>query len=548
MGEGNLPLYQIKGGNDMNLQFKEIFAEYREALQFKSMLGKKGMYEQNRINERFYIGDQWYGAKCGNDRPLVRHNIIKRIGDYKMSQILSAPININFSAEGIPYDNTISIERNGNNIYDGVVNASEINFVIKALGKYFNTTAERTNFFALLDKVLKNSYITGSGVLYTYWDENIKTGLYADDAKRFKIKGDIALEVLDIEDVYFGDSYLENVADQPYIIISVLRDTAEVLREARLYGASLSALRDIEESAINGKINLLTKFYKEYKSDGNYTIKCIKVCEKAVVRDIFDTGLKTYPLTVFKWEGKNNCAYGESEITYLIPNQIAINRMITANVWSAMTTGMPIMLVNGDTVTQKITNEPGQIIKVYGSNEDVAGAVKYVTPPAFKDDYDASINSLINNTLTQSGANEVALGDSRADNATALMTMRDAALMPLQIIKNRFYSFVEDTARVFVEFWIANYGERKIKISDQMGSWYLPFNASRYSDLIINAKVDVSGGAVYSERECLQNLLTLFEKGIIDREQLLCRLPQGTIPDISSLIVSKTEVSENDGL
>ena len=81
----------------MNKPF-EIYEEYRKAADFKSALGKRGLYEQNRINERFYIGDQWYGAKCGNDRPLVRHNIIKRIGDYKMSQILSAPLSVSFSA------------------------------------------------------------------------------------------------------------------------------------------------------------------------------------------------------------------------------------------------------------------------------------------------------------------------------------------------------------------------------------------------------------------------------------------------------------------
>ncbi len=531
----------------MNLQFKEIFSEYQSGVRYKSSLGKRGLYEQSRINERFFIGDQWYGAKCGNDRPLVRHNVIKRIGDYKMSQILSAPINVSFSAEGVENANNTQLINNENG-FNGVVNSSEINYITSAFSKYFNTTAERTRFSALQDKVLKNSYITGTGVLYTYWDSSINTGLYADDNRKFKIKGDITCEVLDIEDVYFGDPYTEEVRNQPYIIISVLKDTADVIREARLYGADITTLRNIEESAIDGKVNLLTKFFKEYKTDGSYTIKSVKVCEKAIVRDVFDTSLRFYPITIFKWESKNNCAYGESEITYLIPNQIAINRMITANVWSAMTTGMPIMLVNGDTVNQKITNEPGQIIKVFGSNEDVAGAVKYVTPPAFKEDYDASINSLINNTLTQSGANEVALGDSRADNATALITMRDAALMPLQMIKNRFYAFIEETARVWADFWITQYGDRKIKISDENGVWYMPFNASRYIDLIINAKVDVSNGTVYSESECFQNLLTLFEKGVIDREQLILRLPSGAVPDKNSLLQTETEVVTNDGV
>lgn len=530
----------------MNLDYKQIFSEYQAGVQYKSSLGKRGLYEQNRINERFFIGDQWYGAKCGNDRPLVRHNIIKRIGDYKMSQILSAPISVDFSAEGIPTDSSISVEREKADIYKGALNQSEINLITKAFGKYFDTTSERVGFSVLQDKILRNAYITGTGVLYTYWNSDIKTGLYADDSKKCKITGDICCEVLDIEDVYFGDVYSEDVQNQPYIIISSLVETQQVIREARVFGADISVLRLIEESAVNGKVNLLTKFFKEYKPDGSYTIKSVKVCEKAVVRDTFDTGLRLYPINIFKWERKNNSVYGESEITYLIPNQIAINRMITANVWSAMTTGMPIMLVNGDTVNQKITNEPGQIIKVFGSNEDVAGAVKYVTPPAFKEDYDVSINSLINNTLTQSGANEVALGDSRADNATALITMRDAALMPLQIVKNRFYAFVEETARIWADFWITQYSDRKIKITDQKGIWYMPFTASRYSELIINTKVNVANGTVYSEKECFQNLITLFEKGIIDREQLILRLPSGSIPDKNSLLADSSEVAVND--
>ncbi len=514
----------------MTLQPKQIFEEYREGVQYKSSLGKRGMYEQNRINERFYIGDQWHGAKCGNDRPLVRHNIIKRIGDYKMSQVLNNPLAVNFSAEGVPTNN------------------KEISFLTDAFSKYFSVTEERLNFGALQETVLRNSYITGMGVLYTFWDSSVQTGLYADDAKKVKIKGDIGCEVLDIEDVYFGDRYTEDVQSQPFIIISSSLDTESVLREARLNGADIQTLRLIEESSDYGKVTVLTRLFKEYKRDGSYTIKCIKVCENAVVRPVFDTFLRLYPISVFKWERKNNCAYGESEITYLIPNQIAINRMITANVWSAMTMGMPIMLVNGDTVSEKITNEPGQIIKVFGSNEDVAGAVKYVTPPNFNGDYDASINSLINNTLTQSGANEVALGDSRADNATALMTMRDAALMPLQIIKNRFYSFVEQTARIWAEFWICYYGKRLIKINSENGIEYLPFDSDRYKELIINTKVDVNNATVYNEHEQISTLLTLFEKGVIDRNQLLYRLPDGAIPDKKSLLLqSESEVSVNEG-
>ena len=224
--------------------------------------------------------------------------------------------------------------------------------------------------------------------------------------------------------------------------------------------------------------------------------------------------------------------------------------MITANVWSAMAMGMPMMIVNGDTVTDGITNDPGQIIKVFGSNEDVSGAVKYVTPPPFGENFNTSINSLIENTLTQSGANEVALGDSRADNATALMTMRDAAVMPLQLIKTRYYAFVENISRIWADFWITHYGNRRIKVVDENGIWYMPFDSDRYRELMINAKVNVGAGTVYSEAESVNVLTTLFEKGIISKRQFIKRLPDGIIPDSEGLLeaADETEDSNDDRL
>ena len=524
----------------------EIFCEYREAADFKASLGKRGMYEQNRINERFYIGDQWYGAKCGNDRPLVRHNVIKRIGDYKMSQILGNPLSVTFSAEGVPSGARCSSGTAGRAEDESV---REINSVMTALSGYYNVTAERVNLAQLNENVLRGAYITGTGVRYTYWDGHINTGLYADSQGKVPIKGDIACEVLSIENVFFADPYVQEVQKQPYIIISSCRETEDVLREAERYGADSLTLRTIENGSSDGKITVLTKLYKEYKADGGYTIKSVKVTENAVVRKEFETGLRLYPLAVFQWERRGSIIYGESEITYLIPNQIAINRMITANVWSAMTTGMPIMIINGDTVPDGITNEPGQIIKVFGSGEDVTGAVRYVSPPDFSKNFDSSAQSLISNTLTQSGANEVALGDSRADNASALMTMRDAAVMPLQIVKNRFYSFAQEVSRIWADFWITCYGKRKIKLTGSKGTWYMPFDSQRYLNLIINAKINVGAGTVYSERECVNTLIMLYEKGIIDRAHFIERLPDGIVPDRKGLLdVAEKEEVSYDGL
>lgn len=520
----------------MNSRPTEIFGEYQKGCEYKSSIGSKGLFEQTKINGRFYIGDQWYGANCGTDRPLVRHNVIKRIGDYKMSQILQGKTSMLFSAEGIPTTEYTEITN-----YCGALSEGEINSVMASLTDYYSVTCERVNFDALSSTALKNAYISGTSLLYTYWNPSLNTGTFADKKCQLPIKGDISCEILKIEDVVFGDPYCEDIQNQPYIIISAKKNTESVLREAKLYGADASTLIAIEESSQNGKVQVLTKLYKDY---GSMQIKGIKVTQNATVRPEFSTELSLYPLAQLKWDSRQGSAYGESEITYLIPNQIAINRLITANVWSTLSTGLPIMLVNGDTVNEKITTDPGQIIKIYGSNEDVAGAVKYVTPPSYIKEFDDSINTLINNTLTQSGANEVALGDSRADNATALITMRDAALMPLQIVKNRYYIFLEDVARIWADFWISHYGKRQLKIAKGGIYSYIPFDGERYRSLIINTKIEVNRDVDYTQKEQLSTLLTLFDKGIITKAELLERIPDGMVENIKGI---NREATKNEG-
>lgn len=541
---------------------EQIFEEYEAGRTFKSSLGRKGLYEQGKINERFYIGDQWHGARCGNDRPLVRHNVIKRIGDYKMAVVASNPVTVNYSVEGVP--NTVGISDRARDERDafaqgqispqetmGLPPEEELAVTMTALSDYFKTTAERVKFDDLKEQALRNAYVSGTGVLYTYWDDKIRTGLYADESGTTPIQGDIACEVLDIENVYFGDPNLYDIQAQPYIIIAQRKSVADLQREARRNGRSEAEIDAIKPDRDTGymagdraedepedsrKATVLTKFWKEWAKDGTCKIMASVAVRGATIRYRWDTKLRLYPLAAFRWERRRNCAYGESEITYLIPNQIAINRMLTANVWAVMMLGMPLTLVNGDVVNQPITNDPGQIIKINGTSEDMLNAVRYVNPPNFAPAFDNNIASLISNTLTQAGANDAALGDVRPDNTSAIVAVREAATMPMQTVQNRFYSFVEDVARVWAEMWVTMYGRRSLKIEDENGVWYMPFDGEKYRDLLISVKVDVGASALWSEIQSVNTLDNLLASQIITPKQYLERLPKGSVPNLSGLI------------
>lgn len=543
---------------------KQILREYEAGKQFKSSLGKRGLYEQNKVNERFYVGDQWHGVHCGPDKPLVRENIIKRIGDYKLAFITSAPLAVNYTADGVP--NTLETKEQthllksrlcksqasgdiplsfNDELCDRPIrSAEELNLVMSALSDYFKVTAERVGLDGIKEKALRNAYMFGTGIVYTYWDERAKTGLYADVSRKHPIYGDIRCEVLDVENVTFGDPTCDDVQEQPYILISQKKTLGEVRRMMRRNGlkAHFADLRpDDEETAETApehrKVTLITKLYKEWDDEGKtYRILATQTCGAVTVRKPWNIGVRRYPLSVFCWERRKNCAYGESEITYLIPNQIAINRMVTASVWAVMMMGIPIMVVNGDVVPQKLTNDPGQVIKVFGSGEDVQSAIRYVQPPNFSPKFNENISSLIANTMNQAGANDALLGNVRPDNTSAIIALREAAAMPLQSLQTRFYGFMEDLSRTWAEFWVMQYGNRALKIEDENGIWYLPFDGSRYRDVLISVQVDVGASSMWSEMESIQTLDNLFDRGIVSVEQYLSRLPKGIVPNLNGLL------------
>lgn len=544
---------------DTEKQIRDIFAQYEGGVAYKNGLGKRGLYQQNRLNERFYAGDQWHGAHCGDSRPLVRHNLIKRIGDYKMSMLGSSPVTVQYSADGVPATVTMAeeVRRRRAAICAGDETAlhcdseTEVNLIMSALSDYFKVTAERVRLAELAQTALKKAYQTGTGVLYTYWDVGVRTGLYADRGRTQAITGDIACEVLDIENVYFGDPTETDVQKQPYILLTRRRSVAELRREAKRYRRPASELAEIkpdrehafmagdradEEPADAAKATVITKLWKEWNEEGtDYTVKAVTVCRGAVIRPEWELGVRLYPLAVFRWENRASCAYGESEVTYLIPNQIAVNRMLTASVWAVMHMGMPIMVVNGDVVSGPVTNDPGQVLKVYGGSEDVARAVRYVDPPAFSAGLDRTITELIDNTLTQSGANDAALGDVVPHNTSAILAVREAASMPMQLVKNRYYAFYEEIARIWAEFWVRQYGARSLKIRDESGVWYLPFDGRRYEDLLIRVQVDVGASTIWSENQCVTTLDNLLERGVLSVSQYLKRLPKGLVPDLDGL-------------
>lgn len=520
-----------------NVTAEQIQKEYACGMQYKQGLGKYGMFRQNQINERFYLGDQWHGAGCGDDRPLVRQNVIKRIADYKMAIVGADPIAVTYSAEGVA--DTPDVRRQIQRWKSGEQQACDENMhmsrMAEALSDHFAVTADRVKFDHLKQKVMLDAYITGTGILYTYWDDRLETGLYADHSRRQPIRGDIMSEVLHIDNVFLGDPTVEELQQQPHILIAQKQAVERLQATAKRYGGNgwqrIRADAETEAGEVTEqKATVITRFWKQWDENGVCSVWGMQVCGKAVIRPAWCLGIRLYPLAAFCWGARHGCGYGESEIVHLIPNQIAINRMLTASVWSMMMTGMPIMVVNGDVVTQPITNDPGQIIPVYGSGEDVERAIRYVDPPAYSSQFDAGISTLISDTLSQAGVSGVMLGEIQPNNAAAILAVREASVKPMQLIRNRFFTFCEEVARIWAEFFVGMYGQRPIKLHIAGGNRYCDFDGDSCRNVLFSVRVDVEDSVVGDQSTTLQILNKLLDEGVITAQQYVSRLPEGCIP------------------
>ncbi len=492
---------------------KRVFDEHDRACEHKSTVGDKGIFEQTRLNERFYAGDQWHGANVSAKRPLVRHNLIKRIGEYKQAVVSSGKKKIIFSAEGAVVNDEIrkSAKEMLYNAMTGDLSGygdevkTELNAM--ALGGHFEVCANRTGLEDELMKALKNAYISGTGALYVYWDNSVRTGLFADELKTTPVMGDVCCKTVDIQNIDFGDPNVREVENQPYIIIAERRRVDELKNEAKMYGVSDSDIERImpdycfdysavseDEPYFSKKVTVLTKIYKCFDDEGNVSVKAVSVCRGCVVRPEWDMRIRRYPISIFRWDERSNSVYGESEIGYIIPNQTAINRMLTASVWATMLNGMPMMMVNRSVIRTPVTNEPGQIISFYGELEEFANAVKYVQPPEFAENFRESIESMIDDTLDLCGAPRAALGSYEANNASAIESLQKAAKTPLGIMADKYWRFVCETALIFAEFFVCCYGKRKLKVKDGEDIIYLPFDSEKCKGLVLIAEAVTDNG------------------------------------------------------
>ena len=396
---------------------------------------RTGIYVDTDRNYRFYNGNQWEGAKLGDVEP-VQKNFIKPIVKYKCSVI---------------HDNLYAI------VY------SSMNYENREFRKVAERYCDLLNGFAArlwerdkMDfkgrKVTKDAAINDEGIVYVTYDEEKKTPVN---------------EIVKKNDIYYGNENDEDIQAQPYILIRRRMPVANAIEEALRLGLSKDKTEYIigdndtfEESGEAAKIetdDMVTIVYKMYKKEGTvyYSVatRWIDIVEDE------DMGIPLYPVAHFTWEEKEGSARGEGEVRYLIPNQIEVNRTEVRRVLTVKYQAYPQKVVDVSKISNpQALNTVGGMIRTNGQPvEDVNKIVGTIPPAQMSPDVKQLQEDMIQVTRELAGAGDTATGSVNPEDASgrAILAVQQASQAPMTEQKESYKNFVEDVARIWLEYIIA---------------------------------------------------------------------------------------------
>ena len=497
----------------LEIQETPIWGLYEKGRNYHRMIGT---YVDTERNYRMYNGNQWAGAKLGEVEP-VQKNFIKPIVKYKLSVIHDNLYAINYSSQN--YENP-SFRETANRCCD-------------MLNRYASNVWERDKMDYKGRRVTKDAAINDEGIIYVNWDQVNMVPVN---------------EVVKKNDIYYGNENDDDIQSQPYILIRKRMPVSTAIEFAINEGVSKEDAKYItgdndnfEESGEAARYevdNMVTIVYKMYKKDGTVHFSC--ATRYVDIIDDIDLGIKLYPVAHFVWEEKEGSARGEGEVRYLIPNQIEVNRTEVRRVLTVKYQAYPQKIVDTSKVSNPdALNRVGGVLKTHGQAvDDVHKVVGTIPPAQMSPDVVKLQEDLIQMTRELAGAGDTATGLVDAENASgrAILAVQQASQAPMTEQKESYKSFVEDLARIYLEYLIA-YSENGISLEEEVTD---PATGEQTVQLITvpqmvleqlkaTVRIDITPKGIYDKFAQEQTIEKLFVEGLfqgnrVSELEIYCRL------------------------
>lgn len=519
MSEEKLGLFN---GEDLP-NVETAWSFYQKGLQFNNQIN---LDETVKSNRNFAIGKQWEGVNA-NGLPQPVFNILKRVTGFIIASITTDNLKVNVTA----FANTPDTD-------DFVEPARIVNEECDAL-------MERNKIPTLIREFARAAAVDGDGCIYTYWDPDVDCG--------GGVMGAIKSELVDNTRVFFGNPNSKEVQTQPYIQIANREFVRTIKIRARDNGMKdwENIKPDSEESTavdpvkrVDDKATVLLTLWRS-EQDGK--IWAYESTQECAIREPWSLDIKLYPITWLNWDIVSNCYHGQAMISGLIPNQIFINKAWAMSMLSIMRTAWP-KVVFDKTRISKWDNRVGGAIGINGG--DVNSVAKIIDPASIDPQIAQFINMAVQMTEESLGATASALGEGKAYNTSAILSLQRAAATPTELTKQNLYVCVEDLFKIYKEFMGGYYGVRKVDVENppetQQAQMFagipvedtiaVDFDFSILQQYPMLLNMDVGGSSYYSEIAAMQTLDNMVSSGLITLLQYLERVPDSYFPKRRALI------------
>ena len=519
-----------QGIEKMTVSATEEWKKLQVARDYKTA---NNLFEQSRINEKEYIGDQYEGINTKRMRKTV-YNFLGQTTDVKVSAILA---------------NEITVQRTANDIdmKDPLVKAA-----VEAFQHFDKVNWERLDMDTMNEDCVMDGAISNLGVSYWYWDEEIQRG------NTHQTSGDFDGKLVNMVDFYVANPTQVDVQQQPWIKI-VIRMTVKELREyAKTKGVSEEKIQmitaDEDERAYAG----FEKFrYEQDETNTNDSLASLVInlkkedkkvihsstAQSVEIEDWNDIDKKLYPVAIFPYKKRKNFIYAEAEFTRYIENQKIANIQQAARHHHALLMAIPKLLWNKKMIGS-FSSTIGSINPVdvpAGSN--IANAMSFVQPTAMSGDVDKSIDESINRTQKLAGVNDNILGAAKAENAAALITQIKQASTPYDPYKRRYYKYVKDVMLIWEDFYKSEYSLIRVyedpneEVKEGEEKKAIQVTGTDYKDINIVTNIDIGPSTQWGEVTSLALLMQLWDKGIVtDPNDIISRLPDNSIKNQKELL------------
>lgn len=456
-----------------------------------------GIYVDTDRNYRMYNGNQWEGAKLGDVEP-VQKNFIKPVVKYKVSVI---------------HDNLYAIIYSSQN-YENREFQKESTRYCDMLNRYAERVWEKDKMDFKGRRLTRDAAINDEGIMYVNFDRE----------KMMPVN-----EIVKKNDIYYGNENDDDIQSQPYILIRKRMPVVNAIELALRLGMSEEKIPYIigdtdtfEESGEAAKIELddmVTIVYKMYRKDG--TVHFSVASRWVEITEDNDTGLTLYPVAHMVWEEKEGSARGEGEVRYLIPNQIEVNRTEVRRVLTVKYQAYPQKVVDTSKIANpSALNTVGGTIRTNGQPvDDVHKIVGTIPPAQMSPDVKQLQDDLIQITRDLAGAGDTATGqvDPESASGRAILAVQQASQAPMTEQKESYKNFLEDLARIWLEYLIAHSVDgvnmEQVDTDPQTGEEVVTLvnvPQSVLERLQATVKIDITPKGVYdkfAQEQTIENLL-----------------------------------------